>query len=44
LGEFGFEVLREVGNIGSGHAATALSEIMNKKVQMLCPVRADGGI
>ncbi|MGI6186604.1 MAG: chemotaxis protein CheC, partial [Brevibacillus sp.] len=26
FGDFQFDVLREVGNIGAGHAATALSK------------------
>ncbi|HHW30470.1 MAG TPA: chemotaxis protein CheC [Clostridiaceae bacterium] len=31
------DVLREIGNIGSGHAVTALSEMLNKKVNMNVP-------
>ncbi|HEY8804472.1 MAG TPA: chemotaxis protein CheC [Clostridium sp.] len=31
------DVLQEVGNIGAGNAATALSELLNKKVNMSVP-------
>lgn len=31
------DVLKEVGNIGAGHAATALSTLLNKKVDMRVP-------
>lgn len=31
------DILKEVGNIGAGHAATALSTIMNKKIDMRVP-------
>lgn len=31
------DVLREIGNIGSGHAITALAEMLNKKVNMNVP-------
>src|SRR3954453_16471314 len=31
------DVLKEIGNIGAGHAATALSTIMNKKIDMKVP-------
>ncbi|MEX2462227.1 MAG: chemotaxis protein CheC [Paenibacillaceae bacterium] len=31
------DVLKEVGNIGAGHAATALSRLLNKPVDMLVP-------
>ncbi|QAY65617.1 chemotaxis protein CheC [Paenibacillus protaetiae] len=34
---FEFDVLREVGNIGAGHAATALSHLLNKPVDMSVP-------
>lgn len=34
---FEFDVLREVGNIGAGHAATALSHLLNKPVDMAVP-------
>ncbi|AEI44318.1 chemotaxis protein CheC [Paenibacillus mucilaginosus] len=35
--DFQMDVLREVGNIGAGHAATALSKLMDKPVDMLVP-------
>src|SRR5690348_8788026 len=35
--EFQMDVLKEVGNIGAGHAATALSKMLNKPVDMLVP-------
>jgi len=31
------DILKEIGNIGAGHAATALSIIMNKKIEMKVP-------
>ncbi len=31
------DALREVGNIGAGNAATALSQLLNKKIQMSVP-------
>ncbi len=31
------DVLREIGNIGAGHAATALSKLLNKKIDMKVP-------
>lgn len=31
------DILKEIGNIGSGHAATSLSEILNQDVQMDVP-------
>ena len=31
------DVLREVGNIGAGHAATSLSKLLNKKIDMKVP-------
>ncbi len=31
------DTLREVGNIGTGNAATALSQLLNKKVDMTVP-------
>lgn len=31
------DILREVGNIGAGHAATALSKLLNKKIDMRVP-------
>lgn len=35
--EFQMDVLKEVGNIGAGHAATALSTLIDKPVDMLVP-------
>ncbi|MCG0314926.1 MAG: chemotaxis protein CheC [Calditerricola sp.] len=37
LDEFQFDVLREVGNIGSGHAVTALSTLLQRRVHMHVP-------
>lgn len=31
------DILREIGNIGAGHAATALSKMLNKAVDMKVP-------
>ncbi|PLR84234.1 CheY-P-specific phosphatase CheC [Bacillus canaveralius] len=31
------DILKEIGNIGAGHAATALSTLLNKKVDMRVP-------
>lgn len=31
------DILKEVGNIGAGHAATALSKLLNKKIDMKVP-------
>jgi chemotaxis protein CheC len=31
------DILKEIGNIGAGHAATALSTLLNKKVDMKVP-------
>ncbi|MCU6795356.1 MULTISPECIES: chemotaxis protein CheC [Paenibacillus] len=35
--DFQLDVLKEVGNIGAGHAATALSRLLDKPVDMLVP-------
>lgn len=35
--DFQMDVLREVGNIGAGHAATALSKLLDKPVDMQVP-------
>jgi chemotaxis protein CheC len=35
--EFQLDVLKEVGNIGAGHAATALSKLLDKPVDMQVP-------
>lgn len=32
-----FDVLKEIGNIGAGNAATALSKLINKKIDMTVP-------
>ncbi len=37
FGETQMDVLREVGNIGAGHAATALSKLLGKPVDMDVP-------
>ena len=31
------DVMREIGSIGTGNAATALSEMMNRKIKMTMP-------
>lgn len=31
------DILQEIGNIGAGHAATALSELLHKKIEMNVP-------
>lgn len=35
--DFQLDVLKEVGNIGAGHAATALSKLLGKPVEMKVP-------
>ncbi|SEB47219.1 chemotaxis protein CheC [Paenibacillus sp. GP183] len=37
LADFQMDVLKEVGNIGAGHAATALSKLLDKPTDMLVP-------
>jgi chemotaxis protein CheC len=37
LADFQMDVLKEVGNIGAGHAATALSLLLDKPIEMLVP-------
>ncbi|CAH0119832.1 MULTISPECIES: chemotaxis protein CheC [unclassified Paenibacillus] len=37
MAELNFDVLKEVGNIGAGHAATALSRLLNKPIDMAVP-------
>jgi chemotaxis protein CheC len=37
FGDFQFDVLREVGNIGAGNAATALSKLISKEIDMEVP-------
>ncbi|MFC0271318.1 chemotaxis protein CheC [Metabacillus herbersteinensis] len=31
------DILKEIGNIGAGHSATALSKLLNKKIDMTVP-------
>lgn len=31
------DILKEVGNIGAGHSATALSALLNKRIEMMIP-------
>ena len=38
LNDIHFDVLREIGNIGSGNAATALSTMLDRKVDISVPV------
>jgi len=38
LGDFQLDVLREVGNIGAGHAATALAKLLQKEIDMNVPL------
>jgi chemotaxis protein CheC len=37
LNEFHLDVLREIGNIGAGHAATALSSLLQQEITMKVP-------
>jgi chemotaxis protein CheC len=37
LSEIQLDALKEVGNIGAGNAATALSQMLNKKIDMTVP-------
>lgn len=37
LNSMHFDILREIGNIGSGNAVTALAKLLNKKVDMSVP-------
>mgnify|MGYP002478796762 CR=1 FL=1 len=37
LGDFQYDVLKEIGNIGAGHAATALSHLLGKPIGMSVP-------
>ena len=34
---FHLDVLKEIGNIGAAHAATALSSLLNQKIDMHVP-------
>lgn len=38
LNSIHYDILREIGNIGSGNAVTALAKMLNKKVDMSVPV------
>ncbi|GAE24275.1 chemotaxis protein CheC - inhibitor of MCP methylation [Halalkalibacter wakoensis JCM 9140] len=37
LKPYQLDVLKEIGNIGAGHAATALSQLLNKSIDMSVP-------
>lgn len=37
MNDMEFDVLREIGNIGSGHAATALAKMLNQKIDIKVP-------
>ncbi|MDT8859005.1 chemotaxis protein CheC [Alkalihalobacillus sp. MEB130] len=37
LKDYHLDVLKEIGNIGAGHAATALSQLLNKTIDMKVP-------
>lgn len=37
IGSMEFDVLREIGNIGAGNATTALSQMLNSKIDMKVP-------
>lgn len=37
FGPIQLDVLKEIGNIGSGHAATSLSQLLDKKIEMHVP-------
>lgn len=37
FGPIQLDVLKEIGNIGSGHAATSLSKLLHKKIEMHVP-------
>lgn len=38
ISNYELDILREIGNIGAGNAATALSQILNKKVDLEVPL------
>lgn len=38
LNEVHIDVLKEIGNIGAGNAATSLSQLLNREVDMVMPV------
>jgi|SRR5680860_896026 len=37
ISQFQLDALREIGNIGSGHAATALSTLLQRRIEMSVP-------
>lgn len=37
MGNLGMDVMREIGSIGTGNAATALSEVLSQKIKMSLP-------
>lgn len=37
LKDYHLDILKEIGNIGAGNAATALSNLLNKKIEMAVP-------
>ncbi|SIS37575.1 chemotaxis protein CheC [Salimicrobium flavidum] len=37
IGEFQLDVLKEIGNIGAGHAATSLSDLLDRTIDMKVP-------
>ncbi|MFY4773908.1 chemotaxis protein CheC [Metabacillus sp. RGM 3146] len=37
LTKYQFDILKEIGNIGAGHSATALSRLLDKKISMNVP-------
>lgn len=37
LNDMQLDAVKEVGNIGAGHAATALSQLIDKKIMIACP-------
>ncbi|WP_071459465.1 chemotaxis protein CheC [Bacillus massilinigeriensis] len=37
ISEMQLDILKEIGNIGAGHAATSLSTMLNKKIDMKVP-------
>ena len=37
IGSMEYDVLREIGNIGAGNATTALSQMVNVKIDMKVP-------
>lgn len=37
IDSFGLDVLKEIGSIGTGNAATALSKVLSKKIEMTLP-------